>query len=686
MNNPSVVTRPLVAVSMLLASIVACGGDPKPPGESSNEAADLTSGSAVAERPTKPKVIPESIDDVLMAVPEMAPIVVTIPALTSTLPKELVDTALPLVIQEIASGSGVSEGTVRALIDGSEGAAVFATSDELGGDELPVAVVARFKEANPFEDLLKELALEEAAEGRYVLKRDAKGPLRTVHIAWLAKQRVALLSPKEASLQAALDTLMGQNASFKASPHAKTITKDKLFAYGDLHRLVKSPEAFANGSLALLTFGVEDTLLQYKQIGEKVPRLSTVLAPSSHDALAKLPGKPMLALDLSLARRPGKGLPDLFKELARATGTDLTSTADKSLKDLGLSLADIDRALGDGLTLGIYLPEGVMDPTKIGDQGTFLALLSVKDDAVVRKLFDTAKAIGAKDKKFKFTANRVVVQVDATRQAIVEVQPGSVLLAFGSKVSGEKLVAAYKRGVGTLGEAPGFVEYKSKASPSQMTVYVDYDQIMKSTGQALPLTGADASDLFLADSDQGLDISVRGGAAIPIVGVMSAMAIYGVRRYLQSAKSSEAKNAVGAIARGAVGAFEREHIVGSTAGHALCKTAQPVPADVPKGVKHATSTSPGKDFDTGDDTTGWKCLKFTMSTPIYYKYEYRVGGNYKCPSRGGVDPGPNGFEISAEGDLDGDGTTSLFCHTGVVDKATNAIKLGTQLFIVDEFE
>jgi hypothetical protein len=34
---------------------------------------------------------------------------------------------------------------------------------------------------------------------------------------------------------------------------------------------------------------------------------------------------------------------------------------------------------------------------------------------------------------------------------------------------------------------------------------------------------------------------------------------------------------------------------------------------------------------------------------------YRIGGNYKGPARGDPDPGPNGFEVSAEGDLDGDG-------------------------------
>jgi type IV pilus assembly protein PilA len=44
---------------------------------------------------------------------------------------------------------------------------------------------------------------------------------------------------------------------------------------------------------------------------------------------------------------------------------------------------------------------------------------------------------------------------------------------------------------------------------------------------------------------------------VAIIGVLAALAIYGVRRYVASAKTSEAKNAVGAISRGAAAAFER---------------------------------------------------------------------------------------------------------------------------------
>src|SRR6185295_12334474 len=45
---------------------------------------------------------------------------------------------------------------------------------------------------------------------------------------------------------------------------------------------------------------------------------------------------------------------------------------------------------------------------------------------------------------------------------------------------------------------------------------------------------------------------------VAIVGVLAALAIYGVRKYLLNAKTTEAKNAVGQMAKDAKTAYERE--------------------------------------------------------------------------------------------------------------------------------
>src|SRR4051794_4542341 len=111
---------------------------------------------------------------------------------------------------------------------------------------------------------------------------------------------------------------------------------------------------------------------------------------------------------------------------------------------------------------------------------------------------------------------------------------------------------------------------------------------------------------------------------VAIIGVLAALAIYGVNKYLASAKTSEAKNTIGAISRGAAASYERETTASeilaagaksSTANHALCTSATPVPAAAPVGVKYNPDQTDNKDFETGTSTAGWKCLKFSMSQP-----------------------------------------------------------------------
>ena len=184
---------------------------------------------------------------------------------------------------------------------------------------------------------------------------------------------------------------------------------------------------------------------------------------------------------------------------------------------------------------------------------------------------------------------------------------------------------------------------------------------------------------------------------VAIIGVLAALAIYGVRRYLASAKTSEAKNSIGAISRNAQAAYEREtvdsQILGdaansNAASHALCKSsANPVPqGGVPLGKKYQPSTRKDADFAAGDALTGWKCLKFTISSPIYYQYNYKAGGGYVSAGLAGApDPGATGFEASAQGDINANGTLSTFARGGTVT-ATGQLKLATQVFVDNEFE
>lgn len=183
---------------------------------------------------------------------------------------------------------------------------------------------------------------------------------------------------------------------------------------------------------------------------------------------------------------------------------------------------------------------------------------------------------------------------------------------------------------------------------------------------------------------------------VAIIGVLAALAIYGVRRYLASAKTSEATNTLGRISRAASEAYERETVAsellapGTESGtptHALCKSAAPVPAaGVPAAKKYQPNNAVGTDYNAGDAVTGWKCLKFEVNDPTYYQYHYYSGAGYLGPGVGGPNPGAEGFEAAARGDLDGDTVLSTFTLTGKVDPASKTVNRSTQPFINEEYE
>ncbi len=181
---------------------------------------------------------------------------------------------------------------------------------------------------------------------------------------------------------------------------------------------------------------------------------------------------------------------------------------------------------------------------------------------------------------------------------------------------------------------------------------------------------------------------------VAIIGVLAAIAVHGVRRYLTAAKASEAKHSIGEISRGAHAAFEREQMASQDVNegnesiktaHNLCGDAIAVPGTVPKAGKYQPKTENDVDFDTGDDQNGWRCLKFTVTHPIYHQYHYYVNKSPVAP----LNPAActtNCYEAGALGDLNGDGVPGRYARTGVVNLATGQLKASTQVFVDDEAE
>jgi type IV pilus assembly protein PilA len=151
---------------------------------------------------------------------------------------------------------------------------------------------------------------------------------------------------------------------------------------------------------------------------------------------------------------------------------------------------------------------------------------------------------------------------------------------------------------------------------------------------------------------------------VAIIGVLAALAIYGVRKYLTNAKSAEARTAIGRMAKDAQTAYERENMVGAVLAlkssvdiaHEICPQGVPVPDDLAKVSNKKYQSAPGE-----WNGTGWSCLKFSISDPQYFMYEYAV-----------IQGGGEGaeFEARAHGDLDGDGDQSTFALGGKVQKGS----------------
>jgi len=143
---------------------------------------------------------------------------------------------------------------------------------------------------------------------------------------------------------------------------------------------------------------------------------------------------------------------------------------------------------------------------------------------------------------------------------------------------------------------------------------------------------------------------------VAIIGILAALAIYGVQRYLSNAKTGEVKTNLGRLGKDAAAAYDRELMAGTllvannsaTASNSLCASAAAaVPTTVPKGQKIQPDPAA---WNAGDKTTGWACLKFSVNSPVYYQYSYTATNP--------TNPATATFSATAVSDLDGDGVNS----------------------------
>ncbi|HKY37386.1 MAG TPA: type II secretion system protein [Polyangiaceae bacterium] len=164
---------------------------------------------------------------------------------------------------------------------------------------------------------------------------------------------------------------------------------------------------------------------------------------------------------------------------------------------------------------------------------------------------------------------------------------------------------------------------------------------------------------------------------VAIVGILAALAIYGVRKYMANAKTAEARNSLGQIGKDASAAYNKETMQATVlTGGATTALSNQICDDAAAKVPAAQTEIAGKkyqstaaEWDAGSPTAGWQCLKFSMSEPQYYMYGYAA-----------ENPTTNTgtFKATAEGDLDGDATLSTFSIDGAV--ADGAVRLAPTIF------
>ena len=158
---------------------------------------------------------------------------------------------------------------------------------------------------------------------------------------------------------------------------------------------------------------------------------------------------------------------------------------------------------------------------------------------------------------------------------------------------------------------------------------------------------------------------------VAILGILAAVAIPSMIRYLRRAKTSEALDKLHAIYRGshtyATGERGGRGIGGLTLPPQFPLSQLPTPAVPPAGIKQVDPVGTW-------DTPTWFALDFNVADPHYYSYEYASGAG-----------APRAFTARALGDLDGDGLQSTFERAGALN-SENELQGSPGIYMINELE
>jgi len=153
---------------------------------------------------------------------------------------------------------------------------------------------------------------------------------------------------------------------------------------------------------------------------------------------------------------------------------------------------------------------------------------------------------------------------------------------------------------------------------------------------------------------------------VAIIGILASVSIPVFTKYIKKSKTAESSLNLRKIYDGEVAYIQEEHT--DSSGGVILKqfvSAPPTPGTIPGINKTVGDWSP----------QAWSDLKFSPDGPVQYQYEATAEGTENASA----------FTAYAVGDLDGDGSTSIFLRTGILDDAGN-VEGGAGIYSIDETE
>ncbi len=172
----------------------------------------------------------------------------------------------------------------------------------------------------------------------------------------------------------------------------------------------------------------------------------------------------------------------------------------------------------------------------------------------------------------------------------------------------------------------------------------------------------------ILNGDAWVKTVAYGVGTLAFLATLGTLSFVAFQKYMDIGKTAEATNTIGQMSKLQVEVYEIGHDE-PTLGRSLCRSA---PHAIPKSmadVKGHTYSSLDGDWYEGQADEGFRCLRFEMVQPQWYRYDF-------------ASTGPQGrFTASATGDVDGDGVRSEMSHEGYVDPSKRSVVLEPRLHI-----